>query len=51
MQDALEGQPLKLKILFRTAIGRKALAAFLCSTKICTAQWFQAAMATEDEGA
>ena len=51
IQDTLEGQPLKLKILFRTAIGRKALAAFLCSTKICTAQWFQATIATEDEGA
>jgi len=37
MQDTLEGQPLKLKILFRIAIGRKALAAFLYSTKIYTA--------------
>jgi hypothetical protein len=39
MQDALEGAPLSLtlRVLFRTAIGRKALEAFLSDTKICTA--------------
>ena len=36
MQEALDGAPLTLWVLFRTAIGRKALEAFLSGTKICT---------------
>jgi ribonuclease HI len=38
---ALKGHPPSLRILFCTTIGREALAAFLLSTEICTAKWFQ----------
>ena len=41
MKKDLEGLPLTLQILFCTMKGKKALAEFLKSTKICTAEWSQ----------
>ena len=42
MKKDLEGLPLTLQILFCTMKGKKALAEFLKSTKVCTAEWSQA---------
>jgi hypothetical protein len=36
---ALDGLPLTLKVLFNTSKGKEAIAEFLTSTKIATAQW------------
>ena len=42
LKKDLERLPLTLQILFCTMKGKKALAEFLKSTKICTGEWSQA---------
>ncbi len=41
LRKALNGQPLTLRNLFGTTVGKLALASFLQRTRICTAEWYR----------